>query len=60
MYEPSHFKVEDREQLHAVIRQHPLATLQEPAQEISRRASADSYYTSTYSSSSSNSQYLNI
>lgn len=27
MYEPSHFKVEDREQLHAVIRQHPLATL---------------------------------
>lgn len=27
MYEPSHFKVEDREQLHAVIRAHPLATL---------------------------------
>lgn len=27
MYEPSHFKVEDREQLHAVIRQHPLASL---------------------------------
>src|SRR5690242_10625578 len=27
MYEPSHFKVEDRAQLHAVIRQHPLATL---------------------------------
>jgi transcriptional regulator len=27
MYEPSHFKVEDRGQLHAVIRQHPLATL---------------------------------
>lgn len=27
MYEPSHFKVEDRAELHAVIRQHPLATL---------------------------------
>ena len=27
MYEPNHFKVEDREQLHAVIRQHPLASL---------------------------------
>lgn len=27
MYEPSHFKVEDREQLHAVIRANPLATL---------------------------------
>jgi transcriptional regulator len=27
MYEPSHFKVEDRAQLHAVVRQHPLATL---------------------------------
>ena len=27
MYEPSHFKVEERSQLHAVIRQHPLATL---------------------------------
>lgn len=27
MYEPSHFKVEDRAQLDAVIRQHPLATL---------------------------------
>ncbi len=27
MYEPSHFKVEDRAQLHGVIRQHPLATL---------------------------------
>lgn len=27
MYEPSHFKVEDRAQLHAVIRQHPLASL---------------------------------
>lgn len=27
MYEPSHFKVEDRAQLHAVIRQRPLATL---------------------------------
>jgi len=27
MYEPSHFKVEDRAALHAVMREHPLATL---------------------------------
>lgn len=27
MYEPSHFKVEDRAELHAVIQRHPLATL---------------------------------
>jgi len=27
MYEPSHFKVEDRDALHAVMRAHPLATL---------------------------------
>ena len=27
MYEPSHFKVEDRAALHAVMRAHPLATL---------------------------------
>jgi len=27
MYEPSHFKVEDRDALHGVIRAHPLATL---------------------------------
>ena len=27
MYEPSHFKVEDRAALHAVMRAHPLAML---------------------------------